>query len=753
MGLQGQILVVEDDPVITAVMRATLEKAGYTVQAVSNGTQALASLQDVMPDLIVSDVHMPEMNGFDLLVRLRADPHTRGVPLILLTGLDSTEEVVLGLELGADDYLTKPVVPAILLARVRSKLQRPPVPVDTATRYGGASFASQRLFLADLRSAIDAARHDATPACIAAIAFVEWKSLVRRLGAAAGASALRSIADEVHARIGPLAIASRDDQGRVLILFRETGASEAKRRVESITRVLPDHRFMAGREPVRLSPFSACAVIAGDLTVTQNVERMEAALDVASTQGDLRTIMFAADMIISPEELLARRRTARARRWAARLKLAQQLLFAGVGGIVVPFILYWLMDRYVYDVTGIAYLVVVAALVLTSLFIWTEGFLALPRRDPPLEPAQPYPPASAIIAAYLPNEAATVVETVEAFLRLDYPAPLQIVLAYNTPRPLPVEETLARLADAHPSLVLLKVDESTSKAQNVNAALSLVTGEFTGVFDADHHPETLSFRRAWRWLADSADVVQGHCVIRNIDDSWVSKTVAVEFEAMYAVSHPGRARLHHFGIFGGSNGFWKTDLLRRTRMHGTMLTEDIDSSMRAAARGARIVSDPYLISRELGPVSVRSLWNQRLRWAQGWFQVTNRRFLSMMASPALTLRQKAGLFHLLLWRELFPWLSLQVVPIMAIWLLVHRQIDLWVPIFVFTTLFTLSTGPGQAVFVSRLAVPEIRGRPWLIVRYALLSLLFYAGFKNLIARLAQMKELTGEQVWKVTPRG
>ena len=752
-GSQGQILIAEDDPVTSAVLRATLERAGYEVRAVSNGTQALASVHAGVPDLIISDIKMPEMDGFELLRRLRADQHTRGVPLILITSLDSTAEIILGLELGADDYLTKPIIPQILLARVRSKLQRPPVPVDIATRFGGAGFASPRLFNADLRDAIETARAEGTPACIAAIAFLEWEALVRRLGDAAGASALRSIADEVHARIGARAIATRDEQGRILILFRETGATEAKRRVESITRALPDHRFMAGREPVRLSPFSGFSVLAGDLSVAQNLERVETALDVASGQFDLRTVMFAPEMDLPPGEREAKRRSKRALRWTARLQLARQLFYAGVGGIIVPFVAYWLMDRYAYDVTGIAYLGVVAALVLTALFIWTEGVLALPRRDPPLEPAIPYPPASAIIAAYLPNEAATIVETVESFLRLDYPASLQIVLAYNTPHPLPVEQTLARMAAEHPSLVLLKVEGSTSKAQNVNAALGMVTGEFTGVFDADHHPEALNFRRAWRWLADSADVVQGHCVIRNIDDSWVSKTVAVEFEAIYAVSHPGRARLHGFGIFGGSNGYWKTELLRRTRMHGTMLTEDIDSSMRAVGRGARIMSDPHLISRELGPVTLEALWHQRLRWAQGWFQVTNRRFLSLMASRELSLRQKLGLFHLLLWRELFPWLSMQVVPIMAVWLLVHRPIELWVPIFVFTSLFTLSTGPAQAVFIAWLAVPEIRGRPWLIVRYAVISLLFYAGLKNLIARLAQIKELSGERAWKVTPRG
>ena len=119
---------------------------------------------------------------------------------------------------------------------------------------------------------------------------------------------------------------------------------------------------------------------------------------------------------------------------------------------------------------------------------------------------------------------------------------------------------------ADPRFRAIRVEGSESKAQNVNAALSETTGEFIGIFDADHHPEPNGFRRAWRWLDSGYDIVQGHCAVRNGDETWVSRMVAVEFEAIYAVSHPGRARLHHFGIFGGSNGYWKAHLLHAIRM-------------------------------------------------------------------------------------------------------------------------------------------------------------------------------------------
>ena len=96
---------------------------------------------------------------------------------------------------------------------------------------------------------------------------------------------------------------------------------------------------------------------------------------------------------------------------------------------------------------------------------------------------------------------------VRSFLRLTYPD-LEIILAYNTPESLPVEDELRRLATGDSRLRLLRVRESTSKADNINVALTLACGEFVGVFDADHHPDPGSFERAWRWVGNGWDAVQ-----------------------------------------------------------------------------------------------------------------------------------------------------------------------------------------------------------------------------------------------------
>ena len=317
-----------------------------------------------------------------------------------------------------------------------------------------------------------------------------------------------------------------------------------------------------------------------------------------------------------------------------------------------------------------------------------------------------------------------------------------------------IEDTLRSLEQAHPNFTAMRVEQSTSKAQNVNAALSYVSGAFVAIFDADHHPAPDCLSRAWGWLASGYDIVQGHCLIRNGQVTFVAQLVAVEFEVIYALAHPGRARFHDFGIFGGSNGYWKTELLRETRMQGFMLTEDIDSSMRALHAGFKIKSDREIISRELAPTSWHALWSQRMRWAQGWYQVTIRHTLPGLATHHLSVRQKFGIFQLLLWREVYPWIAMQIIPIVCYWAWSQGGFDKvnWVvPIFLVTTLLTLGTGPGQVYYLLKVGHPSIMQQRRWVVQYLLFAA-FYTEYKNLIGRVAQIKEMMGERTWRTTPR-
>ena len=431
---------------------------------------------------------------------------------------------------------------------------------------------------------------------------------------------------------------------------------------------------------------------------------------------------------------------------------SRQMLLATVGSVLLPFLLLVGLSAIGIDLSGPLYWTLVAALGITALTIWAECSQALEPPRLPDTPEQPAPRATAVIAAYLPNEADTIVETVHAFLDQHYSGGLQIVLAYNTPVPLDVEDDLARLAREHADLTVLKVPDSTSKAQNVNAALRVAEGEFVGIFDADHHPAQGSFDRAWRWIADGVDVVQGHCVIRNGEDSALAKLIAVEFEQIYAVSHPGRTALYGFGIFGGSNGYWRASALEQIRLRGSFLTEDIEASMRVLDADGRIVNDPGLVSHELAPETPAALWKQRMRWAQGWFQVSLRHLRPILRKPSLSLRQKVGVAYLLGWREVYPWVAMSVWPLFGFLAWRDGGFDLGSPMFLLLTLFTTVSGPLQTLAAWRLATPELRRHPWWFVGAGLANLLFYTEAKNLVNRIAHLKQLRGEHQWVVTPR-
>ena len=119
------IVVVEDDPDLLEVLKESLAREGYQVKTANNGIDGLKLIKDTAPDLVCLDVMMPGMDGIEVCRELRADKSLRGLPIMMLTAKGDESDVVLGLGVGADDYVTKPARPKELIARVRALLRRP----------------------------------------------------------------------------------------------------------------------------------------------------------------------------------------------------------------------------------------------------------------------------------------------------------------------------------------------------------------------------------------------------------------------------------------------------------------------------------------------------------------------------------------------------------------------------------------------------------------------------------------------------
>ncbi|HZP39726.1 MAG TPA: response regulator transcription factor [Methylomirabilota bacterium] len=124
VGRAGTVLVVEDEADVAEMIRYNVGKEGYEVRLAATGTDALRQAREVRPDVILLDIMVPHLNGWEICRRLKQDRDTHAIPIIMVTGRVEEGDKVLGFEMGADDYVTKPFSPRELVARVRAVARR-----------------------------------------------------------------------------------------------------------------------------------------------------------------------------------------------------------------------------------------------------------------------------------------------------------------------------------------------------------------------------------------------------------------------------------------------------------------------------------------------------------------------------------------------------------------------------------------------------------------------------------------------------
>jgi PAS domain S-box-containing protein len=127
----AHILIVEDSPTQSMLLQHLLEHQGYTVTATASGIQALEALASLKPALIISDIVMPEMDGFELSRSIKSDENLKDIPVILLTALSDSEDVIRGMEALVDFYITKPYDEDFLISKVESIIENPVKPLDS----------------------------------------------------------------------------------------------------------------------------------------------------------------------------------------------------------------------------------------------------------------------------------------------------------------------------------------------------------------------------------------------------------------------------------------------------------------------------------------------------------------------------------------------------------------------------------------------------------------------------------------------
>ena len=148
MSAGQDVLIVEDEPDIRELIAHHLRREGFRCHTAATGAEALRRIKSAVPDLVVLDLMLPEMDGLEVCRRMRADPGAAAVPIIMVTAKADEVDRVVGLELGADDYVGKPFSPKELVARVRAVLRRVRPPADRAERLAAGTLS------------LDPARHE-----------------------------------------------------------------------------------------------------------------------------------------------------------------------------------------------------------------------------------------------------------------------------------------------------------------------------------------------------------------------------------------------------------------------------------------------------------------------------------------------------------------------------------------------------------------------------------------------------------------
>jgi DNA-binding NarL/FixJ family response regulator len=170
----ARLLLVDDEPGLRTAVQTYLEDEGFAVTTAVDGEDGWAKAQELLPDLVISDVMMPRLDGYGLLQRLRADERLGGTPVIFLTAKGMTADRIEGFQAGADDYIPKPFDPDELVARVRNVVRRQERLLAEAARYADADIGQMAKQITEIRSmltgggsggkkAAGPVRHDFTP--------------------------------------------------------------------------------------------------------------------------------------------------------------------------------------------------------------------------------------------------------------------------------------------------------------------------------------------------------------------------------------------------------------------------------------------------------------------------------------------------------------------------------------------------------------------------------------------------------------
>jgi diguanylate cyclase (GGDEF)-like protein len=241
VGAPQKVLVADDDPINREVLGELL-KPDYTVLLAKNGAQTLEKAARLAPDLILLDVVMPDMDGYEVLRRLRSDPQTSHISVIFISGLDRPEDEANGLNMGASDYIAKPFNATVVTARVALHLQvaRQRRMLERLAHIDGLTeLANRRRFDQLFAAEWEAAQASGLPLSLALLDIDCFKQFNDHYGHPAGDRVLRSVARTAASFMRrPSDLAARYGGEELVMLMPDTGAQDARALLEGLARAI-----------------------------------------------------------------------------------------------------------------------------------------------------------------------------------------------------------------------------------------------------------------------------------------------------------------------------------------------------------------------------------------------------------------------------------------------------------------------------------------------------------------------------------
>jgi len=257
---RSKILVVDDIPLNRKLQRTYLESVGYQVILAQDGIEALERIGEESPDLILLDIMMPKMNGFQVCHRLKNSENTKFIPIIMVTALNEVEDKVKGIEAGADDFITKPFNKLELLARVKSLLRIKHLHdalelkikeleiaqsklLQLAITDGLTGLYNYRYFKQQLSQEIIRSKRLSTDVSIAMIDIDYFKNYNDTHGHPAGDLVLKQIAELLRNNIRKIDVAARYGGEEFALVLVETGKAAASFVANKIKNLIESHKF------------------------------------------------------------------------------------------------------------------------------------------------------------------------------------------------------------------------------------------------------------------------------------------------------------------------------------------------------------------------------------------------------------------------------------------------------------------------------------------------------------------------------